>query len=62
MNHDSQTVPDDGRTQPQIGQLPPSLVTDEHRQQEVAYIIGLGWQRLRLKEKQKTKAQEGANG
>ena len=62
MNHDSQTVPDGGRVQSQIGQLPPSLVADEHRQQEVAHIIGLGWQRLRLKENQKTKVQETANG
>lgn len=62
MSHKNKELTERERLQIKLGQLPAGLVSDADRQKEVAHIVGLGWQRLRLKQKKKAESQEVKNG
>ncbi|WP_375629536.1 MULTISPECIES: hypothetical protein [unclassified Bartonella] len=56
MSHENKELTERERLQIKLGQLPAGLVSDADRQKEVAHIVGLGWQRLRLKQKKKAES------
>lgn len=55
MSHENKELTERERLQIELGQLPAGLVSEADRQKEVAHIVGLGWQRLHLKQKKQNR-------